>query len=462
MAEKIEYIEAVDKLDEGRKKINDFAIAPALRAEQNSVKAGQVSANAVEIAQKAKDESRNVQEQLTQITVEGDSSVEAAQARVAEDGTVYPSLKDRLDKHNTEVEVEGSGVREVFLPALEALKSQINIANFNLGINTDCHYEDTQNLSQYPNAGYGLSHAQNILYCGDVLDAIVFAGDNVHGDALNLDAVKKQQQTFADLALNTNAGCDVFLTIGNHDDGGGRKRTTLIGDTLTYADIIHDAEFKKYYRTSDLLFDEARDADSLYCFKDYPEKGIRLIVLNSSDIPENITETDSLKLKYLRFLTHSYSQAQFSWLCNVALRDVPEDYHVIAVQHTPLKFGWDLSPSLYFNHDLTLGILKAFRDGTSYAGVSANTDFPAVVNVDFSDQGPRAFCGVFSGHLHNQKNYLIDGINNSTLLNSVADNDNRVIGTVGEDAFSILEIDKQSRKIRIHGFGSATDREIEY
>jgi hypothetical protein len=39
----------------------------------------------------------NVQEQLNQIVIEGDSSVEAAQARVDAEGNVYTTLKERLD-----------------------------------------------------------------------------------------------------------------------------------------------------------------------------------------------------------------------------------------------------------------------------------------------------------------------------------------------------------------------------
>jgi hypothetical protein len=45
----------------------------------------------------------NFQTQINQIVVEGDSSVEAAQARVEEDGTVNATLKDRLDKKEREL-----------------------------------------------------------------------------------------------------------------------------------------------------------------------------------------------------------------------------------------------------------------------------------------------------------------------------------------------------------------------
>jgi hypothetical protein len=43
------------------------------------------------------EEVNNFQEQINQIVVEGDSSVEAAQARVDEDGKIFSTLKERLD-----------------------------------------------------------------------------------------------------------------------------------------------------------------------------------------------------------------------------------------------------------------------------------------------------------------------------------------------------------------------------
>ncbi|PEY46694.1 hypothetical protein CN356_31525, partial [Bacillus cereus] len=48
---------------------------------------------------------QNVQDQLDQIVIEGDSSVEAAQARPDENGNSHSSLKDRLDTQFTNIAV---------------------------------------------------------------------------------------------------------------------------------------------------------------------------------------------------------------------------------------------------------------------------------------------------------------------------------------------------------------------
>lgn len=55
------------------------------------------SGSAVNTANTALSNSESTQTQLDEIVIRGDSSVEAAQARVTEDGQVYGTLKERLD-----------------------------------------------------------------------------------------------------------------------------------------------------------------------------------------------------------------------------------------------------------------------------------------------------------------------------------------------------------------------------
>lgn len=100
MANQIEYIKDSDLLFQGTKKINDFAIDPANRAEINSENAIVTSDEAKVIAEAAESKSDSTQVQLDTIVIEGDSSVEAAQARENGDGLVYSNLRNRI---NTEI-----------------------------------------------------------------------------------------------------------------------------------------------------------------------------------------------------------------------------------------------------------------------------------------------------------------------------------------------------------------------
>lgn len=58
---------------------------------------------AVNTAEFAKAKAESVQAQFNQVVIEGDSSVEAAQARVGSDGTTYETLKERLDAEHEQV-----------------------------------------------------------------------------------------------------------------------------------------------------------------------------------------------------------------------------------------------------------------------------------------------------------------------------------------------------------------------
>jgi peptidoglycan/xylan/chitin deacetylase (PgdA/CDA1 family) len=66
------------------------ALAKSANAETNSV-------NAVNTANTAESKADSVQEQFNQVVIDGDSSIEAAQARVKSDGTSFITLRDRLN-----------------------------------------------------------------------------------------------------------------------------------------------------------------------------------------------------------------------------------------------------------------------------------------------------------------------------------------------------------------------------
>jgi hypothetical protein len=84
-----------DTLRQAYPKINQ-AIDNANEALSKATNAETNSTNAVNTA-------NSVQQQLNQIVIEGDSSVEAAQARVDAEGNVYTTLKERIDAEQTKI-----------------------------------------------------------------------------------------------------------------------------------------------------------------------------------------------------------------------------------------------------------------------------------------------------------------------------------------------------------------------
>lgn len=84
----------------------------AKEARQKAEEAFGIVNEAKEQSQRAEDKADSVQNQFNQVVIEGDSSVEAAQARVDTEGNTHDTLKARLDFEQTKVwdEFEGRGI----------------------------------------------------------------------------------------------------------------------------------------------------------------------------------------------------------------------------------------------------------------------------------------------------------------------------------------------------------------
>ena len=98
-----ELIKPTDTLAQGYPKIN-VAIEQAEQAFTTADNAMDTANSSIAVSNQALANSQSTQEQLNQIVIDGDSSVEAAQARVNADNTItYDTLKERLDAEHQEV-----------------------------------------------------------------------------------------------------------------------------------------------------------------------------------------------------------------------------------------------------------------------------------------------------------------------------------------------------------------------
>jgi predicted MPP superfamily phosphohydrolase len=464
LADKVEHIQSTDVLNTGRDKINKFAIDPALRAEAKSDLANQISTNASEIAKESNRKAESVQEQLDNIVVEGDSSVEAAQARLAENGEKYGTLKERLDLHNNSYMIDatidiGGDVTTLNKGPLEILENKLDKTRFNMVFQTDLHYDEGR--QNYKLANHMLNHLNNALALGGSVDAIVFGGDNIDGYQTDKRANLKHLEQFCTKALYSAEESDVFILLGNHDDGS--IRTADFGGVMPKAEIINEDEFKKYFMTSEKLNGEIRDEDSLYFYKDYSDKKIRLIGLNSVDVSEE-TDSDG-NILYPRQNYCGYREEQLTWLVNVALQNVPADYHTMIVTHVHLsetdKDNGNGTFEYHPNHTALIAIIDAFKDGVRTNLSNSLTGFELNFTADFSAQGPREFVGFFNGHCH--KNFLTKaGTFNvywTDLSMTRSDSD---FGTSSEDSFNVISVDTATKTVNILGYGRSSDATFTY
>lgn len=387
----------------------------------------------------------------------------------------YDDLADRINAMGAidvdDSMVSGGFVKSYFEPEIKRVKAELLPDMFTFTQMNDTHWETiTRNK---PEAYRSLNHVKNALAFADVSDLIILNGDNTNSDTASLDGVKKDIETLVDVFLDEplDYNADRFIGIGNHDDGSTR-REQVAKRFLAQDNYLHDAYFRKAYRTGELLNGETRNSDSLYFFKDYPDKKIRFILIDTNDIAEGVLDEDGSQ-KFDRWGTHTVRQKQMNWLANVALVNVPEDYHVVVMGHTPLNAncegGWhdgidndDIRG--YHNLNLVADLLIAFRDGAKAEINSTEENFPLNISVDFTDQGPRNLVGYFCGHTHQDEITTYNGLSIVEVTCSVFYNNDksRFLETPTEDGFAVIQIDTKNRNANIHGFGYAKSRSVKY
>ena len=112
-----ELIHRNDDLNTGREKLNE-AIKDSNKARQDSSEARQKAHQSLAM-------SESTQAQLDAIVIEGDSSVEAAQARVDANGKTHTTLKNRIDSDYEEVSQERDQIGDTSFSYENELVTQI-------------------------------------------------------------------------------------------------------------------------------------------------------------------------------------------------------------------------------------------------------------------------------------------------------------------------------------------------
>lgn len=332
----------------------------------------------------------------------------------------------------------------------------IPASNLNVGFITDDHHQ----LSGY--SPHSLNHYVYMAAASRRarLDAVVAGGDNINGWFGKQEKLVETRQATSVLANRSAAGTDVYYVFGNHDSGIGQNGNN------TPETCLSDTEIKAYYRTADKVYGETRDGDSLYGYKDYSDKKVRLIWLNSFDLPYTLNSDGTYKYN---FLTQSgYQNQQLTWLANQALMLPDNTWQVMIFTHCPLPGTFEVAagqPQLsQYNSDVLVGIINAFQSGTKYSQADASRALPINVTCDYTSQGKAVVIGLFSGHIHRDGQITYDGINCVETACSLchAGDIGRIKDTITEDCWDIFSVDTGNRKIHAYRFGYGTDRDLTY
>jgi hypothetical protein len=354
--------------------------------------------------------------------------------------------------------------------ALDKLRSTVDTSKFNLLFLNDPHYGMQSDLMDY-GPRYGINHLNTALYMDDLVDVIVSGGDNIDGHLNSIAGLVNDEQNYAlELIYGSPNHSDKFALRGNHDDGTLRLRNYRLGIQPSpdyFPDTIPEEQFKQHYMTGNLLFNEHRNnGDSLYFYKDYPDKKVRLIGLNSNDTPEDVKDSDG-GVKYIGISNMGYRQEQLDWLANVALQNVPEDYATIVVVHaqaTPTENDdTDLSDGMkdhHTNQKQVVQILNDFKNGQSSVVTNNVKDWEVNVKTNFVTQGKRDLVAWIHGHLHYEESTTSNGFNDISCISSIPVTGFNQGSKNG--GWSLFTLDRDNRRLNITGYGMATNRSFSY
>lgn len=330
-----------------------------------------------------------------------------------------------------------------------------NIVNIAL-ITDNHHQEDMHPWSKKAYSGKSMEHYQ--WFANGTLmskaDVAIADGDNINGDTLRPTLIWETIHSWA-MLYSRFVRTSLFMIMGNHDTGVGQTPGLDPSKAMTEDDV------KNAYHTKTPLFGEVRNRDSLYFYKDLPSKKVRVIGLNSSDLPWTL-DTSGM-YKHNRLEEAAFGEEQLNWLANRALKLPDNSWQVIFFFHHPL------SSNNLINRQAFKNIITAFKNGTAIT-VNANEADDIQINnlqVDFTQQDKGTVIGCFNGHYHTDQDdfsslggtpcVVTDADLSSSLPKEIVRRN-----TVNEPCWDTISINTETRKIHCYRFGRGKDREYNY
>ena len=402
-----------------------------------------------QVKQKFDDYTATVQDSIDKATALHDQIIEYTDLINQNQVVTLTTFNQELEKignpDNVSISIDG-GVVEPYTTALQNFKETINDGTdvAKIALIQDLHFQRSVFPEEYSKeTTIGLQQIQHVGVLSDKLDVVVNNGDLVHGREPK-DATSSRIRQVVNTEKISFGDVPSLFTVGNHDDNNiyfqGASR---IKNLLTTSELNKLFEMQKSYS-----------------YYDIADKKLRVVQISIFENPE-IYDENGLP-KYTRDYSAVISDEQLAWLVNEAL-NAPAGYDVIAFTHCPPLGYMNNTPYQRYqnvNHDLLLGILKAFANHTTYTGTGTNTDYPATVTADFSTNTGK-LVALVTGHEHRDAPVQMDnGLN--VVLRTCLLSSGRQMGTVQQDAFDIIEVDTKNKRVNFNRFGSGESLAFNY
>lgn len=346
---------------------------------------------------------------------------------------------------------------EYFNSVAETVASHETATSLSLGFITDTHI-DNQATYGYPS----LSHLLNATKLANMaeLDGLIHGGDLIDGGY-----VKNRSMSYISRGVSTlvsTSKVPIFMTQGNHDDNSMYLMKNNTADQHIKAEDWYWAVTRNLEQYG--IVQNPDDPYGNYYYQDFEDSKIRVIFVNTNDLPYVLNEDGTVK--YLATNgDFAIGNKQLNWIADTALNFTDKggdagNWAVLVMSHVYLYNPKNVTNQPCKNSWILTEMLEAFKNGTAYTSEASTGDFAQSVTVDFTSQGAMEVIACIAGHNHLDLNAEVNGIQYITTAASLANQ--RPYGTIEEDAFDIFTIDRETKKIYATRFGAGEDREFAY
>lgn len=288
-------------------------------------------------------------------------------------------------------------------------------------------------------------------------DLLAINGDIVDGNT----TLKRQKRDLYDIVslVREAKTTAVAVTNGNHDDCSwyAYKKGLGIEETIThemwYSYVVNPIRVQY-----PIHIDENNKAGGYY-YIDYPLQKIRVISLNTSDIPYVLNEDGTLIKEYCGQYSFGLSEKQLVWLSN-SLKFTNEGWSVLFISHSFLLEGISGREKIR-NGNLAWEIILGYLNKKK--GVVKNSEkyFEAEVFYDFTENKSNDILPYLYGHTHKDIQIVQDGIIGISRKN-ILGNSNKDWDSPSEEidgGWDCIIIDKLKRILHIRRYGTANDNQ---
>lgn len=299
---------------------------------------------------------------------------------------------------------------------------------------------------------------------------VVNGGDFVSGLPTATEDINNMSQMYAAHKRGIGAK-DLFMCQGNHD--GTWQKWNSTSHQCKAKDVVTDKAWTNMFlkNIDGAVYDAANPLGG-YLYKDYEDRKVRVIILNTCDIC--VYDNDGY-LKYNAMYDNAIRQQQLDWLVNYALDFTDKgadktNWGIIVFTH----FGVDVDND-WFPHGASLveDVLQAFKSGTAITQSSdlGDADFQLVVNHDFSAQGAMNYIAYIHGHTHTDRVLFNNGVPHiaTASANGYYNNETppvggdcptREVNSLSYFCWDTMQYDKTNSKMIAYRFGAGADRHI--